>query len=76
MPRKGASYLLETLSSLLGAMGELEKKETVIVIFLASLDETWLAEILDHLDDRFHEEISNGLILAIQPKPHLYPDFQ
>ena len=76
VPRVGASYLLETLGSLLEAMNGIEKTEVVIVIFLASFDETWVAETIDHLEDRFYEHIKNGLILAIQPREHIYPDFR
>ena len=76
MPRAGASYLLETIGSLLEAMQEIEKREVVIVIFLASLDENWVTETIDRLEDRFHERIEDGLILAIQPKAHIYPDFR
>lgn len=76
MPRVGAFYLLETIGSLVEAMDDIEKKEVVIVIFLASLDEIWLTETLDRLDNRFHEPILEGLILVVQPKSHIYPDFQ
>ena len=35
VPRVGASYLLETIGSLLEAMQEIEKREVVIVIFFS-----------------------------------------
>ena len=76
MPRVGATYLLETLGSLLEAMGVIEKTEVVIVIFLASLDETWVTETVDHLEDRFNEQIKDGMILVVQPKSHIYPDLR
>lgn len=52
-----------------------EKKEVVIIIYLGSLDEDWVASTAESIDSFFHGEILDGIILVVQPKRHIYPDF-
>lgn len=75
VPRIGASYLMNTLQSLIQNLADSEKKEVVIVIYLGSLDEDWVASTAESLYSFFHDEIRDGTILAVQPKRHIYPDF-
>ena len=76
VPRAGAFYLPETLGTLLGSMNNIEKKQVVIVIFLASYAKEWLNKTIGYLENTFHDEINEGLILVVQPKQHIYPDFR
>ena len=76
MPRKGASYLSLTLSRMIGGMKIRDKKDVVIVIFLASDDRMWLEETIKNIQFTYHDEIASGLILVVQPKQHIYPDFR
>lgn len=75
VPRLGASYLMTTLQSLIQNMADNEKKEVVIVIYLGSLDEDWVTSTAESIDSFFHDEILDGIILAVQPRRHIYPDF-
>ena len=56
-------------------MADNEKKEVMIVIYLGSLDEDWVTSTAESIDSFFHDEILDGIILAVQPKRHIYPDF-
>ena len=76
VPRKGASYLSLTLSSMIGGMKIQDKKDVVIVIFLASNDRMWLEETIKNIQFTYPDEIDSGLILVVQPKQHIYPDFR
>ena len=76
VPRKGASYLSLTLSRMIGGMKTRDKKDVVIVIFLASDDNLWLEETIKNIQFTYHDEIDSGLILVVQPKQHIYPDFR
>ena len=76
MPRKGASYLSLTLSRMIGGIKIRDKKDVVIVIFLASDDRVWLEETIKNIQFTYNDDIDSGLILVVQPKQHIYPDFR
>ena len=76
VPRKGASYLSLTLSRMIGGMKIRDKKDVVIVIFLASDDSVWLEETIKNIQFTYNDDIDSGLILVVQPKQHIYPDFR
>ena len=76
VPRKGASYLIETLQSLFDNLSDIEKAEVVIVVYLGSLAESWVNSTTTEIKSAFHKDVLAGNILVIQPKGHIYPDFR
>ena len=61
---------------MIGDMKIRDKKDVVIVIFLASDDRMWLEETIKNIQFTYPDEIDSGLILVVQPKQHIYPDFR
>ncbi|XP_066917672.1 alpha-1,3-mannosyl-glycoprotein 4-beta-N-acetylglucosaminyltransferase B-like [Clytia hemisphaerica] len=71
--RSKAYYVIQTVSSLLKHMNILEKKNVVIVIFVADLDEGFLRKVVKDVRENFPGEVKNGIIQVVAPDKAYYP---
>lgn len=73
--RTKASYVTNTLQSLLQGTSKEEKTDCVIIVFIAEIEDTnFVKSLLKELKDRFDEYIRSGLIEIIAPPKEFYPD--
>lgn len=73
--REKKNYLMDTLSSLFYELSEEEKKDCVIIVFIAEVDPQYVKAIADSIKERFPNEIQSGLLEVISPPVGYYPDF-
>ena len=51
-----------------------EKKEIVIVIFVADQDQTFIQKVIDDTNQNFKHEVLNGVIQVVVPDKKFYPN--
>ncbi|XP_077103763.1 alpha-1,3-mannosyl-glycoprotein 4-beta-N-acetylglucosaminyltransferase B isoform X1 [Siphateles boraxobius] len=73
--RQKQSYLVNTLQSLLYDLSTAERKDIVIVIFVAETNATFVNAVVQSVQTNLPNDVSSGLIEVISPSPHFYPDF-
>ncbi|XP_069098668.1 alpha-1,3-mannosyl-glycoprotein 4-beta-N-acetylglucosaminyltransferase-like protein MGAT4D [Pleurodeles waltl] len=73
--REKKSYLMDTLNSLFYELSEKEKKDCVVIVFIAEVDTQYVNAIADSIKERFPNEIQSGLLEVISPPVSYYPDF-
>jgi len=69
----GANYLPQTIQSLIDSLGENDKKDTYIVIFLADLRDPPKSTAKAELSKSFGKYINEGLLTVIEAYPEYYP---
>ncbi|XP_067237801.1 alpha-1,3-mannosyl-glycoprotein 4-beta-N-acetylglucosaminyltransferase B-like isoform X2 [Chanodichthys erythropterus] len=69
------SYLVNTLQSLLYDLSTAERKDIVIVVFVAETNATFVNAVVQSVQTNFPDAVSSGMIEVISPSPHFYPDF-
>ena len=69
----GASYLLQTVQSLIDNMSDIDKNNTYIVIFLADLQDLPKAKVKAELSRTFGQYIDQGLVTVIEAYQGYYP---
>uniref|UniRef100_A0A671RMX7 Alpha-1,3-mannosyl-glycoprotein 4-beta-N-acetylglucosaminyltransferase B-like n=1 Tax=Sinocyclocheilus anshuiensis TaxID=1608454 RepID=A0A671RMX7_9TELE len=67
--RQKQSYLVNTLQSLLYDLSTAERKDIVIVVFVAETNATFVNAVVQTVQTK------SGVIEVISPSPHYYPDF-
>ncbi|XP_078268114.1 alpha-1,3-mannosyl-glycoprotein 4-beta-N-acetylglucosaminyltransferase B-like [Rhinoraja longicauda] len=72
--RESHNYLLDTLNSLIYELSPDEKRDCVIVILIAEVEETYVNELAEKLQDTYPKEIQSGLLEIISPSANFYPD--
>ncbi|XP_050407809.1 alpha-1,6-mannosyl-glycoprotein 4-beta-N-acetylglucosaminyltransferase [Patella vulgata] len=72
--RTGDTYLLNTIESLVSSMSESEKKDVIILIFLADTDQAVKSVLSTEIMKKFQEHIVSGLIQLIQAPASFYPN--
>lgn len=72
--REKKNYLINTLASLIKNTNEDEKKDTLVVIFIAETDFDYVQKFAEDLQRRFPEHFESGLIEVISPPASYYPD--
>lgn len=72
--RESHTYLLDTLNSLIYELSPDEKRDCVIVILIAEVEETYVNELAEKLKDTYPKEIQSGLLEIISPSADFYPD--
>ncbi|XP_015251865.1 PREDICTED: alpha-1,3-mannosyl-glycoprotein 4-beta-N-acetylglucosaminyltransferase-like protein MGAT4D [Cyprinodon variegatus] len=73
--REKQSYLVSTLSSLLTSLTSSERRDLLIIVFVAETDVEYVDSVAGSLSDSFPEEVQSGLLEVVSPSQHYYPDF-
>ncbi|XP_012937896.1 alpha-1,3-mannosyl-glycoprotein 4-beta-N-acetylglucosaminyltransferase A [Aplysia californica] len=73
--RDKASYLVKTLTSLIGALNQQESRDCVIVLFIAEpWDQNYVHQVVTTIKTNFMEHLESGLLEVISPPAGFYPD--
>ncbi|CAB3980784.1 alpha-1,3-mannosyl-glyco 4-beta-N-acetylglucosaminyltransferase A-like [Paramuricea clavata] len=73
--RGKASYVLNTIQSLIQGTSAEEKNDCIIVVFIAEIeDKIFVKSLIEDLKERFDKEIRSGLIEVVVPPKEFYPD--
>ncbi|XP_007895851.1 alpha-1,3-mannosyl-glycoprotein 4-beta-N-acetylglucosaminyltransferase B isoform X2 [Callorhinchus milii] len=72
--REVQTYLLDTLDSLIYELSPEEKKDCVIIVFIAEVNENYVNSLAENINNVYHNEIESGLLEIISPSPGFYPD--
>ncbi|XP_053384426.1 alpha-1,3-mannosyl-glycoprotein 4-beta-N-acetylglucosaminyltransferase A-like isoform X2 [Mercenaria mercenaria] len=75
VPRSKASYLKDTLHSLVTRMSEADKKRVVIVVFMGYHNESIAEETLRMIKSNFNHSLVTGGLQVVQPDIGIYPNF-
>ena len=68
-------YVLETLTSLVSNLSQSDKREMLIIVFIAEpSNNTYVWNLTKKITVKFLREFNFGLIEIIYPEPELYPD--
>ncbi|XP_062609322.1 alpha-1,3-mannosyl-glycoprotein 4-beta-N-acetylglucosaminyltransferase B-like [Saccostrea cucullata] len=74
--RDKSSYLQQTVKSLVQGMSAEERKECLIIVFVAEPnDPQYVKDVAESLKKQFPEELQSGLLEVIAPPAEFYPDF-
>lgn len=69
----GANYLVQTTQSLIDNMNDEDKRNTLIVIFLADIDEPPKSRAITEISNIFDKYINQGLLTVIEAPLEFYP---
>ncbi|XP_028401852.1 alpha-1,3-mannosyl-glycoprotein 4-beta-N-acetylglucosaminyltransferase A-like [Dendronephthya gigantea] len=73
--RDKASYVLNTIQSLITGISDEEKRDCILIVFIAEIeDKIFVSKLIKELKDRFHSYIRSGLIEIVVPPKEFYPD--
>ncbi|XP_067899585.1 alpha-1,3-mannosyl-glycoprotein 4-beta-N-acetylglucosaminyltransferase B-like isoform X2 [Heterodontus francisci] len=72
--RESQTYLLDTLNSLIVGLSPEEKKNCVIVVLIAEVEENYVNSLAENLQNMYSYEIQSGLLEIISPSANFYPD--
>ncbi|NWR90098.1 MGT4B acetylglucosaminyltransferase, partial [Furnarius figulus] len=72
--RKKQNYLISTLQSLLYELSEEQKKDCLIIIFIAEVSLHAKGHIAESVKTSFPREIQSGVLEVISPPASYYPD--
>ncbi|XP_078250853.1 alpha-1,3-mannosyl-glycoprotein 4-beta-N-acetylglucosaminyltransferase-like protein MGAT4D isoform X1 [Pogona vitticeps] len=71
--REKKNYLMETLNSLFYGMSKEQKKNCVIVVFVAEVDSEYVNNIAESIRSSFPNEVLSGVLELISPPASYYP---
>ncbi|XP_021954594.1 alpha-1,3-mannosyl-glycoprotein 4-beta-N-acetylglucosaminyltransferase B [Folsomia candida] len=74
--RPTQSYLLPTLQNLLSSMSPEEKNDTLIIIFIAEFDVSFVESTVNSIIRQFKDDVDSGLVEIIAPSASFYPDLK
>ncbi|NXB64114.1 MGT4B acetylglucosaminyltransferase, partial [Struthidea cinerea] len=72
--REKQNYLLDTLHSLLYKLSEEQKKDCIIIVFIAEVSLLLAVMSFDWLPFSFPREVQSGVLEVISPPASYYPD--
>lgn len=72
--REKQNYLLDTLTSLIDGMSQEEANDSLIVIFVAETNLSYVLQVAKEVETRFLQQIDSGIIEIISPSPAYYPN--
>ncbi|XP_041056918.1 alpha-1,3-mannosyl-glycoprotein 4-beta-N-acetylglucosaminyltransferase B-like isoform X3 [Carcharodon carcharias] len=72
--RESQTYLYDTLNSLIYELSPEERKKCVIVVFIAEVEESYVNNLVENLQNTYSYEIQSGLLEIISPSANFYPD--
>ncbi|XP_015481100.1 alpha-1,3-mannosyl-glycoprotein 4-beta-N-acetylglucosaminyltransferase-like protein MGAT4D isoform X4 [Parus major] len=73
--REKQNYLIDTLHSLLYQLSEEQKKDCIIIIFIAEVNTEYVKSIAESVKTSFPREVQSGVLEVISPPASYYPDF-
>ncbi|XP_065098858.1 alpha-1,3-mannosyl-glycoprotein 4-beta-N-acetylglucosaminyltransferase B [Paramisgurnus dabryanus] len=73
--REKQSYLVNTLQSLLFDLSPAERKEILIVVFVAETNAVFVNGVVQSVQNNLPDDVNSGMIEVISPSPYYYPDF-
>ncbi|KAI7801702.1 hypothetical protein IRJ41_017591, partial [Triplophysa rosa] len=73
--RQKQSYLVNTLQSLLYDLSPAERRDIVIIVFVAETNATFVNSVVQNVQNNLPDDVSSGIIEVISPSRHYYPDF-
>ncbi|KAJ9576161.1 hypothetical protein L9F63_006983, partial [Diploptera punctata] len=68
------SYLLATLQNIIESMNEEEAGDSLIVVFIAEVEQDYVLQVAKQIEFQFSEQVESGLIEVISPPASYYPD--
>ncbi|KAF5896251.1 alpha-1,3-mannosyl-glycoprotein 4-beta-N-acetylglucosaminyltransferase B-like, partial [Clarias magur] len=72
--RQKQSYLVNTVSSLLFDLTPNQKKDILIVVFVAETDTGFVTSVAKSIEENFPDDVKSGLVEVISPSPYFYPN--
>ncbi|XP_069781419.1 alpha-1,3-mannosyl-glycoprotein 4-beta-N-acetylglucosaminyltransferase B-like isoform X2 [Narcine bancroftii] len=72
--RESQNYLMDTLNSLIYELSTEEKRDCVIVVLIAEVEESYVTGLAENLQNMYPKEIQSGLLEIISPSANFYPD--
>ncbi|XP_056346500.1 alpha-1,3-mannosyl-glycoprotein 4-beta-N-acetylglucosaminyltransferase-like protein MGAT4D isoform X2 [Oenanthe melanoleuca] len=72
--REKQSYLIDTLHSLLYQLSEEQKKDCIIIIFIAEVEAEYVKSVAESVKTSFPREVQSGVLEVISPPASYYPD--
>ncbi|CAH2035578.1 unnamed protein product, partial [Iphiclides podalirius] len=73
--RDKESYLLITLTHLIGGMSDADLAATLIVVFVGETNLEYVVHTARQIEITFPKHLESGLIEVLAPSPSYYPDF-
>ncbi|XP_044537640.1 alpha-1,3-mannosyl-glycoprotein 4-beta-N-acetylglucosaminyltransferase-like protein MGAT4D [Gracilinanus agilis] len=73
--REKENYLMETLDSLFSQMSKSEEEESLVIVFVAEVDETYINTLAQIVKNRFPPKVNSGVLEMISPPAFYYPSF-
>ncbi|XP_041638451.1 alpha-1,3-mannosyl-glycoprotein 4-beta-N-acetylglucosaminyltransferase A-like [Cheilinus undulatus] len=73
--REKQSYLVSTLSSLLFSLTPDQRKDILIIVFIAETDSDYISSAAQTISSNFPKEVQSGLLEVVSPSQFYYPDF-
>ncbi|KAM9741226.1 alpha-1,3-mannosyl-glycoprotein 4-beta-N-acetylglucosaminyltransferase B isoform 1-T1 [Menidia menidia] len=73
--REQQSYLTNTVSSLLSSLTTSQRRDILIVIFVAETDSDYVKSVAQTILKNFTTEVESGLLEVVSPSQNYYPDF-
>ncbi|KAM9357337.1 alpha-1,3-mannosyl-glycoprotein 4-beta-N-acetylglucosaminyltransferase B [Symphorus nematophorus] len=73
--REKQSYLVNTLNSLLYSLTSSQRKDLLIIVFVAETDSNYVGSIAETIRKSFPREVQSGLLEVVSPSQYYYPDF-
>ncbi|GCB66540.1 hypothetical protein scyTo_0015010, partial [Scyliorhinus torazame] len=72
--RESQTYLFDTLNSLIYELSPEERKNCIIVVLIAEMEESYVNNLAESLQNTYSYEIQSGLLEIISPSANFYPD--
>ncbi|XP_062902700.1 alpha-1,3-mannosyl-glycoprotein 4-beta-N-acetylglucosaminyltransferase B-like [Mobula hypostoma] len=72
--RESQTYLMDTLNSLIYELSPDEKRDCVIVVLIAEVNESYVNGLAENLQNMYAKEIQSGLLEIISPSKNFYPN--
>ena len=73
--RNGAHYLEETLESIFSNTNNEEISEILVIVMIADIDNQYVKNISDGIQNQFSAQIQSGVLEVIAPPASFYPSF-
>ncbi|XP_007496361.1 alpha-1,3-mannosyl-glycoprotein 4-beta-N-acetylglucosaminyltransferase-like protein MGAT4D isoform X2 [Monodelphis domestica] len=73
--REKENYLMETLYSLFSQMSKSEEAESLVIVFVAEIDEAYVNTLAQKIKNKFPQKVNSGVLEMISPPAFYYPSF-
>ena len=70
--RELSYYIIETIESLISNMNFADKRDVIIVIFVADEDSNFIQKVIYDVKRKFPKDVQNGLVQVAVPNPKFY----